>query len=143
MQGLLWTLLSIFLKQGSTFFQENYSLPYQLCQLFSSSIPSCNVHISLVCNSGLHFNASILQSPSLFFRLFYHTAFILDCWYGLINLPHQLYYKLNVALIFKLYLFIWFSQFFKDIDAFIQFSLAIICHAYFLIFFWSSIISLL
>ena len=41
----------------------------------------------------------------------YQTVFILDECSGLINLTHQLHYKLNVALIFKLYPFICFVSF--------------------------------
>ena len=74
------------------------------------------------------------------FQLVCHPVFILDKCSGLVKLPHQFHSKLNVALIFKPYLFIWFFRCFNVMADFIQVSLATIFYVSCPIFWWGSII---
>ena len=64
------------------------------------------------------------------FQLVYQTVFLLDECSGFVNLPHQLHYKINVAFILKIYLYICFSPLFNGMAACIQVSLASIFYAF-------------
>ena len=80
---------------------------------------------------------------NFFPQLVYQTVFLLADCSGLVNLPHQFHFKLNMALILRLYLFSYFSQLFNGMAAFIQVSLATIFYAPCPIFCWDSISFLL
>ena len=66
--------------------------------------------------------------------LVYQYVFLLNECSGIFNFTHQLHSKVNVALIFKLYLFSFFSQFFNGMDAFTQVILATVFYAVSIIF---------
>ena len=123
MEGVPWSLLYVFTKQGFVFLQDHDSLPSQLWQLSSSSLPSCTPYLALLCNSGLHFDASLIQGPALLFPVGLSNCIF--PWWVIhpINLPHKFHFNINVLLIFKLYLFIWFSQFLNFMADFVQVSL--------------------
>ena len=86
-------------------------MPYNLFQLSLLSLPFCNQYLIFLCNIG--FNLMILFFKVLYFcfQLVYKSVLILDECSSLIILPHQPHYKINVAIIFKIYLFTWFYQF--------------------------------
>ena len=56
-----------YLSFDSGFFQDYDSLPSQLWQPRSLSIPSCNPYLVFLCHSGLHFDAYLIQIPALLF----------------------------------------------------------------------------
>ena len=84
-----------------------------------------------------------LKVLHLCFQLVYQTFFLLDECSGLINMSHQFHYKLNVVLIFKLYLFRHFSHFFNGMSTFTHVSLTTIFYVSFPIFCWTPIIFVL
>ena len=79
---------------------------------------------------------AFLQQHFLYccFQLVYQTVFILDQGSILFNLPYKFHFKLNVALIFKLYPISCFYQSLNGISDFIQVSLATIFYAVSIIF---------
>ena len=133
-QGVPWTILYVFLKQGSVFLQDNYSLPYQILQLISSYLSSCSPYIALLCNIWF-ISMLLLFRVMPFFQLVYQTVFILDEWSGLVKFLHQLHSKFNVTL----HLFSWFYQFSYGMAFFIWVNLATIFYASCPIFCWYSI----
>ena len=143
MQASPWIIYFVFKNPGSAILQEHDYLSYRLWRLGSSYIPSFNTYLVLLYGRG--FTPVLLFSMefNFCFQLVYQNVLILDECSALVNLPHYFRYKLNVAIIFKIYLFGCFYQFFNGVDDFIIFSLATIFYASHYIFYLASIIFLL
>ena len=109
----------------------HFSKSVILCHLnFGNQTPHLYLHaIHILCcftTAGFILMLLFFKVLQFCFHLVYQTVFLLDECSGLVNLPHQFHYKLNMALILKLYLFSFFSQFFNGMADLIQVSLATI-----------------
>ena len=115
----------------------------KLWQPRSLSITSCNPYIEFLGNSGFTLMLLFFKVLQFCFQVVYQTVSPLDDCSGLVNFLHQLQYKLNVALILKLYLLRCFSWFLNDMADFIQVSLATIFHPIFVLFLFHILLKLI
>ena len=86
MQWVPWIIIICLYESRFYIYPRERFSAISTWQLISSSLSSCNTHLALIYNIGIHFDASLLQGPALFLPV--GLSYGISTWWVL--RPHHL-----------------------------------------------------